>query len=135
GLVSAAFVGLRSVEFGGLLVLGRGASGGGLRIPAYFMSPFMFAVFRLGLVLVVPGLPPRAASGEGWKLAGLGAAGYATEAGFFFAGLEHGSAATVTLLFYTYPVIVLLLSWGFGRGLPGALLGGAVGATTLGSGV
>jgi drug/metabolite transporter (DMT)-like permease len=97
------------------------------------MWRFGFAALLLALVLLFRRLPARAARGEGWKLAALGAAGYATEAAFFFAGLEHGTAATVSLLFYTYPVIVLLLSWAFGRGLPGALLGGAVGATTLGS--
>jgi drug/metabolite transporter (DMT)-like permease len=134
-LVGAGFVGLGSLQFGGVVVMGRLASRSDLTVPAYLMWRFGFAAFLLGLVLLVRRLPPRAAPGEGWKLAALGAAGYATEAAFFFAGLEHGSAATVTLLFYTYPVIVLLLSWGFGRGLPGALLGGAVGATTLGSAV
>ena len=132
-LVGAAFVALGSLQFGGVVVMGRLASRSDLTIPAYLMWRFGFAALLLALVLVVRRLPPRAGRGEGWKLAGLGAAGYATEAVFFFAGLNHGTAATVTLLFYTYPVIVLLLSWAFGRGLPGALLGAAVGATTLGS--
>ncbi len=132
-LVGAGFVALGSLQFGGVVVMGRLASRSDLTVPAYLMWRFGVAAFLLAMVLLVRRLPARAAPGEGWKLAGLGAAGYATEAGFFFAGLNHGTAATVTLLFYTYPVMVLLLSWAFGMGLPGALLGGAVAATTLGS--
>jgi drug/metabolite transporter (DMT)-like permease len=132
-LVGAGFVALGSLQFGGVVVMGRLASQSDLTVPAYLMWRFGVAALLLAVVLLVRRLPARAAPAEGWKLAGLGAAGYATEAGFFFAGLNHGTAATVTLLFYTYPVMVLLLSWAFGRGLPGALLGGAVAATTLGS--
>jgi drug/metabolite transporter (DMT)-like permease len=132
-LVGAAFVGLGSLQFGGVVLMGRLASRADLTVPAYLMWRFGFAAVLLALVVAVRRLPPLAEPGEGWKLAGLGAAGYATEAVFFFAGLNHGTAATVTLLFYTYPVIVLLLSLAFGRGLPGALLGGSVAATTLGS--
>jgi drug/metabolite transporter (DMT)-like permease len=134
-LAGAGFVGLASLQFGGVVVMGRLASRSDLTVPSYLMWRFGFAAALLALVLVALRLPFRAAPGEGWKLAGLGAVGYATEAVFFFAGLNHGTAATVTLLFYTYPVMVLLLSWAFGKGLPGAILGGAVAATTLGSAV
>jgi drug/metabolite transporter (DMT)-like permease len=44
----------------------------------------------------------------------------------FFAAVRHGSAATATLLFFTYPVWVALAALALGKGLPGWLLGGAI---------
>lgn len=38
----------------------------------------------------------------------MGALGYASQATLFFAALERGTAAAVTLLFYAYPAIVVL---------------------------
>lgn len=132
-LVGAGFVVIGSLQFGGVVVMGRLASRSDLTVPAYLMWRFGFAALLLGIVVLILRLPFRAGPGEGLKLLGLGAVGYATEAGFFFAGLNHGTAATVTLLFYTYPVMVSLLSWAFGLGLPGKLLGSALAATTAGS--
>jgi drug/metabolite transporter (DMT)-like permease len=60
-------------------------------------------------------------------------AGYAVEAGLFFAAIQHGSAAAVTLLFYTYPVWVALAAIALGRGLPGWLLGAALAAALAGA--
>src|SRR5205814_5371766 len=42
-------------------------------------------------------------------------------------------AAAVTLLFFTYPVIVALVSWAMGRGAPGWLLGGSLVSATGGA--
>jgi drug/metabolite transporter (DMT)-like permease len=74
-----------------------------------------------------------AAKGEGWRLVVLGGGGYAVEAAFFFQGLAHGTAAAVSLLFFTYPVLVALLAFVMGRGLPGLLLGGALIAAVAGA--
>jgi drug/metabolite transporter (DMT)-like permease len=65
----------------------------------------------------------------------LGAVGYAVESAFFFLALGRGTAATVTLLFYTYPVWVALLTAAVGMGLPGALVGGSLLAAVAGSGL
>src|ERR671923_2012421 len=81
------------------------------------------------------GSRPRPARGEWGRVLLLGAVGYGVEAAFFFLALGRGTAATVTLLFYTYPVWVAVLSAVFGMGLPGILVGGALAAAVVGSGV
>ena len=44
---------------------------------------------------------------------GMGAIGYAGQAAFFFAALNHASAGLVALLLYAYPTLVVLLSAAF----------------------
>src|SRR5688572_28015453 len=77
----------------------------------------------------------RPARGEWAWLLGLGGIGYATESTFFFLALGRGSAATVTLLFYTYPVIVTLLTALLGLGVPGLLLIGSLVSAVAGAGL
>jgi drug/metabolite transporter (DMT)-like permease len=110
---------LGSLQFGGVVVLGKIVTDGGLPVPAYLAVRFAVAAVLLGAALAATGQRLAAARGEGWRLAVLGMAGYGLEAGLFFAALRHGSAATATLLFFTYPVIVTLLVAATGRGLPG----------------
>src|SRR6266540_958050 len=113
---------LGSLQFGGVVVLGKLVTDAGLPVPAYLAVRFAVAALMLVAALVVSGQPLAAASGERWRLAVLGMAGYGLEAGLFFAALRHSSAATATLLFFTYPVIVTLLSAAIGRGLPSRLV-------------
>lgn len=134
-LVGAGLIALTSLQFGGVVVMGRFASRSDLTVPVYLLWRFGFAGLLLGVVVLILRLPFSAAPGEGLKLVGLGAVGYAAEAGLFFSGLTHGTAATVTLLFYTYPVLVSLLAWATGKGLPGVLLGGALAASTTGTAI
>jgi drug/metabolite transporter (DMT)-like permease len=61
--------------------------------------------------------------------------GYAGEAAMFFASLRHGTAAAVTLLFYTYPVVVALVAFVMGKGLPGWLLGAALVSVVAGASI
>src|SRR5207302_9169740 len=87
----------------------------------------------LALSLFLVRFPLRAARGEGWRLAVLGVAGYAVEATLFFSALRHGTAAAVTLLFFTYPVFVSMIAFFGGRGLPGRMLGAALAAALGGA--
>ena len=64
----------------------------------------------------------------------LGAIGYAVESTFFFNGLERGTAAAVTLLFYAYPSIVTLIELASGR-RPNPKLVMAVVLSAAGTGV
>jgi drug/metabolite transporter (DMT)-like permease len=75
----------------------------------------------------------RPERGEAWRLAVLGSAGYGTESTFFFLALGRGTAAAVTLLFFTYPVWVTTISALLGRGLPGWVVGGALAAAVAGA--
>src|SRR6266545_4642605 len=124
---------LGSLQFGGVVVLGKLVTDAGLPVPAYLAVRFAVAAVLLVAALVVSGQPLAAASGERWRLAVLGMAGYGLEAGLFFAALRHSSAATATLLFFTYPVIVTLLVAATGRGLPGGLVVAALCASVAGA--
>lgn len=96
-------------------------------------------VVCLGLV-VASGRSPRPASGEGRAALLLGALVYGLQAVLFYTALGHGTVASVSLLFYTYPVLVLLaslalrqLSWSWVAG-GSALLSAAGAAVVVGSG-
>jgi drug/metabolite transporter (DMT)-like permease len=113
---------LGSFQFGGVVVLGKIVTDGGLPVPAYLAVRFAAATLLLAAALAASGQPLAAARGERWRLVVLGMAGYGLEAGLFFAALRHGSAATATLLFFTYPAIVTLLAAATGRGVPSGLV-------------
>ena len=112
-----AFIGLASLQFGTVVVLGSIVQRH-LAVPSMLAIRFGIAAVLLVAALVVRRELPAPAAGERIPLAALGVAGYAVEATLFFLALEHGQAAAVTLLFFTYPVIVALASWALGRGAP-----------------
>jgi drug/metabolite transporter (DMT)-like permease len=97
------------------------------------MVRFGVVALVLAAVLLVTRGSLRPARGEAWWLVVLGALGYAPEAVLFFLGLERGTAATVVLLFYTYPVLVTLLTMALGLGRPGLLVVGALVAAVAGA--
>ena len=66
-------------------------------------------------------------------LAIAGTIGYGSEAAFYFSALNHGSAAAVTLLFYTYPVWVMLATIALDRKGPPGMLFVALGLAIAGS--
>ena len=132
-VVGAGFILLTSLQFGAVVVLGRVGTSTGLPVPSFLAFRFAIAAVLLASVLAALRLPLRPAPGEGVGLAILGMVGYAAEAAFFFAGLHHGTAAAVTLLFFTYPVLVSVIHVILGRGLPGWLLGGALAASMAGT--
>jgi drug/metabolite transporter (DMT)-like permease len=45
------------------------------------------------------------------KLVALGALGYAPQSAFFFFGVERIDISLATVIFYTYPIMVVVLSW------------------------
>lgn len=130
GLIVAGTGGL----FGAVVVLGRSVAGD---VPVATLLAIRFgvaaAVLAAWLAATRRGLRP--ARGEWLALLGLGAIGYAGESALFFLALERGTAATVTLLFYTYPVWVAGLAAVMGMGRPGLLLGGALVAAVAGAGI
>ncbi len=116
--VGGLLVGLASVLFGTVVVLGKLALRRGLPVFSMLAVRFGIAAAILAAVLAVLRRPLAAARGERLGVVVLGVAGYAVESAFFFSAIRHGSAAAVTLLFFTYPVFVTLLSWALGRGRP-----------------
>jgi drug/metabolite transporter (DMT)-like permease len=103
--------------------------------------PFTLLFLRFGLTAILlsllalaTGRPVLPAPGEPLGLALVGLLGYGTESALYFGALNHGSAATVTLLFYLYPVWVMVAASLLDRRVPArtlvlslvmALVGGA----------
>jgi drug/metabolite transporter (DMT)-like permease len=104
-----------------------------LPVPSMLAIRFALAAAILVIALALRRDPVLPARGERLPLAALGMLGYAFESAMFFLALRHGQAAAVTLLFFTYPVIVALASWALGRGAPGWLLGGSLVSAVTGA--
>ncbi len=134
-LLGGLLVGLAAALFGAVVLFGKLALREGLSVPSLLAIRFAVAAALLAGVAAATGRPLVAARGERGGLAVLALAGYAVESGLFFAAAEHGTAAAVTLLFFTYPVFVTLATWALGGGAPARLttvaLVLAVGGTVL----
>ncbi|MBV8162114.1 MAG: DMT family transporter [Acidimicrobiia bacterium] len=79
--------------------------------------------------------------GERVRIFLFGAIGYAVESALFYGGLARGSAAAVTLLFYSYPAVVTVVDLAITRSRPAprllaalALAAGGAGVLAAGSG-
>jgi drug/metabolite transporter (DMT)-like permease len=134
-MVGGLLTAVAALLFGAIVTIGRSPEVRDIPVSSVLAVRFGTAAAMLAAVLLVRRQPLRPAAGEGRRLVLLGAVGYAVESAFFFLALGRGTAATVTLLFYTYPVWVALLAAAFGFGLPGALVGGALAAAVAGSGI
>jgi drug/metabolite transporter (DMT)-like permease len=122
--VGGALIVLASLMFGIVVVLGRIVEQGPKGMPVPMMLSIRFggaAVLLFGLLVVLrrPLLPQR---GERLGLAVLAVAGYAVESSLFFLAVQHGEAAAVTLLFFTYPIVVTAGSMALGQGAPGRVV-------------
>jgi drug/metabolite transporter (DMT)-like permease len=97
------------------VVIGRSLAEDGFQAPTVLGIRFTSAgllVLALLVLLHRPLLPVR---GERLGAFLLGAVGYAIESTLFFSGLQRGTAAAVTLLFYAYPSVVALIELARGR--------------------
>jgi drug/metabolite transporter (DMT)-like permease len=131
-LIGSALCALMAVLFAFVVIFGKQVQAG--RLPFVFLA-IRFAgqsVLLLGLILFLrrPLLPER---GERWPLALAGTIGYGSESAFYFTALNHGSAAAITLLFYTYPVWVMLATIALDRQAPPKALFAALGLALAGS--
>ena len=121
-----------AVMFAFVVVLGKSVLHGQL--------PFVLLTFRfagtaaiLAALLAGTGRPLLPERGERLGIVIAGSVGYGTESAFYFAALNHGNAAAVTLLFYTYPVIVMLATIAIDRRAPAPMLFLALGLAIAGS--
>ena len=112
---------LMAVLFAAVVIFGKQVQAGEL--------PFAMLAIRFGGqsvllfgALALTGRPLLPANGERLVLALAGTLGYGSESAFYFSGLNHGSAAAVTLLFYTYPVWVMLATIALDRKAPPTML-------------
>jgi drug/metabolite transporter (DMT)-like permease len=109
------------VILGDIVATSGGREQGGLPFP---MLAIRFAGQSLLLFVVLVALrrPLMPSRGERLPLLLAATLGYGTEAALFFSALNYGKAGAVTLLFYLYPVWVMLATIGLDRRSPGRLL-------------
>src|SRR5512142_1182062 len=120
--------------FGAMAIFGKLAYDAGVTPSALLLVRFGLAAMLLGLLLLLrPGLrrttpDPRPGEPHGRPPAtrgrilataiGLGAVGYAAQASLFFSALQRIDAAPLSLIFYTYPVLVTVAAVLLGRDRP-----------------
>ena len=131
-LTGAGLCALMAVLFAFVVIFGKQVQAG--RLPFVFLA-IRFAgqsVLLLGLIALL-GRPLLPEPGERLALGLAGSIGYGSEAAFYFSALNHGSAAAVTLLFYTYPVWVMLATMALDRKAPPVAMFAALGLALTGS--
>lgn len=123
---------LMAVLFAFIVIMGKDVLSGDL--------PFIVLTIRFAgqtvillLVLLILRRPLVAERGERLPLVLAATLGYGTESAAFFAGVSYGSAAAITLLFYIYPVLVMVATIGLDRRRPAAGLFVALGLAFSGS--
>jgi drug/metabolite transporter (DMT)-like permease len=133
-LTGAGLSALMAVLFAFVVILGKDVLAGDLPfvvLAIRFAGQSMLLLFVL-ILLRRPLVPDR---GERLPLVLAATLGYGTESASFFAAVGHGSAAAVTLLFYTYPVLVMLGTIVMDRRAPARELYVALGLAMAGSAV
>jgi drug/metabolite transporter (DMT)-like permease len=126
-------VALSAAQFGAVVILGKLVTSSGLPVPSFLGIRFCLAALLLALLLVGLRQPLAAARGERRGLVALGMIGYAVESSCFFLAIRHGGAAAVTLLFFTYPVLVTVIAIATGRGRPTPATLGALACSVAGA--
>ncbi len=121
-VVGAILVATAATMYGVAVVIQKWVASQGLPTESTLAVRFFISAVILALVLLVTRTALDAAPRERRWLLLLGGVGYAVEASFFFGGLQHGTAAAVTLLFYTYPVLLAVAHIALGRGRLNRLL-------------
>jgi len=107
---------LSAVGFGLMAIFAKEAYGAGLGVTALLAARFVLAACVFWAIVALrarvrgraadgrpAARPPRRAV---LACLGLGAIGYAAQAGLFFSALEHIDASLTSLLLYTYPALV-----------------------------
>lgn len=128
--MGAALCLLSAACFGAMAIFGKLAYQAGVSPGTLLLVRFSLAAALLGMVLLVrrdlrreaPGPPGgragRPAAARRRLLAtavGLGAVGYATQASLFFSALRLMDASLLSLILYTYPVLVTVAAVLLGR--------------------
>lgn len=123
---------LMALQFAAVVMFGKQVAAGDLPFPMLALR-FGGQSALLFLVLVILRRPLLPVGGELLPLILASTIGYGTEAALFFSALNHGKAGAVTLLFYTYPVWVMLATIGLDRRVPAGKLSVALLLAIVGS--
>jgi drug/metabolite transporter (DMT)-like permease len=125
-LAGAGYIAVSAMQFGGVVVLGKISARDGLPVLGVLAIRFAIAALLLAIGVKLRRGSLRPAPTEAIPLAALGALGYAVEASFFFLAIARGTASAVTLLFFIYPAVVMVLSVMLRMSMPGALVIGSL---------
>lgn len=119
---------LSAACFGAMAIFGKLAYASGVTPETLLMVRFGVAAGLLAMLLLLrPGLrrdpaspsrrtdPARVTLGLLVTAVGLGAVGYATQASLYFSALKLMDASLLSLVFYTYPLLVTITSVLLGR--------------------
>jgi drug/metabolite transporter (DMT)-like permease len=132
--VGAALCLISAAGFGAMAIFGKLAYDAGVAVLTLLLVRFVLGGLIFGgLIAVRPRL--RAAHVTRRALLfglGLGAIGYATQAGLFFGALERIDASLLALLLYTYPAWVTLAAFALGRERPNRRRLVALGLSSVG---
>jgi len=117
------------------VIFGKLALATHLPVTSILAVRFGIAAVILATVLAALRRPLVAEKGERGGAIILAVCGYAVESACFFSALRYGTAAAVTLLFFTYPVFVAVASWITGGGRPAGLTVLALALAVAGAGI
>jgi drug/metabolite transporter (DMT)-like permease len=117
GLSAAA----SAILFGAIIIWGRFVLERGIPVETMLSIRFAIGARVLTGAIFVRRRPVLAEPGERLRLVLLSLFGYAIEASIYFTATQHGTVASVTLLFFLYPVFVTMWAWAFGGRLPARL--------------
>ena len=120
-LLGGLSAGLSAVLFGAIIIWGRYVLERGVPVETMLSIRFGIGALVLGTAILVTGRPVLAEPGERLRLVLLALFGYAIEASIYFTATQHGTVATVTLLFFLYPVWVTVWARAFGGRVPARL--------------
>lgn len=113
-----AFCLMSAAGFGAMGIFGKLAYEQGVTVGTLLSVRFALAALLFWVVLMASGRLPalRRVGRRDVALAlGLGAVGYAAQAGAYFAALSRLDASLLSLLLYTFPVMVALAAAALGR--------------------
>ena len=92
--------------FGAMAIFGKFAYDAGVSPAALVLVRFILAALLLGALLLARRVSLRVPGRALAVAVGLGAFGYATQASLFFSALRRMDASLLSLILYTYPVLV-----------------------------
>ena len=126
-LMSGACFGL--LPWFGRVAFGHGASPLGMLAARFSITAVVMVIARLILERRKP-WPQRAVF---IKLFLLGAAGYAVQSAFYLSGVERIDVSLATVIFYTFPVMVVLASWAIFKQKPTRIMLVCLAITVIGA--
>lgn len=103
------------MSYAGTVVIGRTLARDGLDGPTALGVRFVLGASLLFAIQAAMRRPVLPRGREGVRLLLLGTVGYGLESSLFYLGLQRGTAAAVSLIFYSYPALVTVATVSLGH--------------------